>query len=481
MKKLRSLLIVVFTGLCLSSMVGCISDDFTTSPSDILTFSSDTLSFDTVFTDLGTPTARLKVFNKAKKSVNISSIRFASSESAFSMNVDGQSGTSFSDVEIRGGDSIFIFIECYIPELDRNTPQLVEDKLQFITNGVTQDVVVEAWGQNVTRLKGVNVNEDLTLTSEIPYVVFDSLTVEEGAVLRIEPGANILFHDGAKLTVKGTLEAIGEAGKMINLRGDRLDNVLPDVAYDLLAGQWEGIRFAPESFDNRMEYVDMRSTKSGLVVDSCADLSRQKLLLVNSWLHNSQGNVLEVNYANVDAYGCIFSEAAASVVYLAGGMHQFVQCTFSNYYLFSVPTSPLLWLAHCMPASLEQVSSQPLMKANFQNCIFYGMPADINEGDLTGSEVFLQYCSLKSPGDDDDNFQNCLWDTDPLFLTERSDYYFNYHVAEDSPVIGAGNPEFITPISLYGIDGLNRLLASPNGSPTLGAYSAPGGHAEDGY
>ena len=142
MKKLRSLLIVVFTGLCLSSMVGCISDDFTTSPSDILTFSSDTLSFDTVFTDLGTPTARLKVFNKAKKSVNISSIRFASSESAFSMNVDGQSGTSFSDVEIRGGDSIFIFIECYIPELDRNTPQLVEDKLQFITNGVTQDVVV---------------------------------------------------------------------------------------------------------------------------------------------------------------------------------------------------------------------------------------------------------------------------------------------------------------------------------------------------
>lgn len=468
MRKQRLLLPIALMALMLPALVGCISDDFTTSPSDTLTFSSDTVSFDTVFTDLGTPTARLKVFNRAKKSVNISSISFADPQSAFSMNVDGQSGTTFSDVEIRGGDSIFVFIECFIPEQDRNSPQLIEDKLRFVTNGVTQDVVVEAWGQNVTRLKGVTITEDRTLTAEIPYVVFDSITIAPGATLRIEPGANILFHDGAKMTVEGTLEAIGAPDRLINFRGDRLDNVLPDVAYDILAGQWEGIRIAPESFGNRMEYVDMRSTKIGLTVDSCADLSKQKLLLVNSWLHNSQANALEVNYAWVDAYGCVFSEAAYSAVYLAGGKHDFTQCTLSNYYLFTYPSDPLLWLDHCLPESLAENPTQPLMEASFKNCIFYGLPADINEGDLTGSNVFLEYCSLKSPGNDDTNFLNCLWDTDPLFLTVRSDYYFNYHVEEDSPVIGAGNPAFVTPLCEVDMDGVNRLASGP---PTLGAYA----------
>lgn len=473
MKTLRVLSPALLIASFLLAMTGCISDDFTTSPSDTLTFSSDTVSFDTVFTDLGTPTARLKVFNKAKKSVNISSIKFQSPDTHFSMNVDGQSGREFSDVEIRGGDSIFVFIECFIPEAEQNTPQLVEDNLQFVTNGVTQNVVVEAWGQNVTRLRNVTVEDDMVLTAEMPYVVFDTLTVAPGASLRIEPGANVLFHDGASLKVSGTLTAVGAPGRQINLRGDRLDNVLPNVGYDILAGQWHGVRFTPESFDNRMEYVDMRSTRIGLVVDSCADLSRRKLTLVNSWLHNSQSNALEVNYAWVDAYGCVFSEAARAAVFLAGGIHNFVQCTLSNYYLFTVPSDPLLTLEHCMPEDLVDKPELPLMEAYFQNCIFYGMPADINIGDLTGSNVYLQYCSLKSPGEDDANFQNCLWDTDPLFLTVRNDYYFNYHVQEDSPVIGMGNSGFLNSYTYTDIDGVNRLTVSPTGSPTLGAYAQP--------
>lgn len=471
-KILTRLTPIAFVVFLFCGMQGCISDSFTNSSTDILSFSTDTVSFDTVFTDLGTPTARLKVYNKAKKSVNISSIKLADPDTRFTFNVDGVSGNEFSDVEIRGGDSIFIFIECYIPEQEKNTPQLVEDKLEFVTNGVAQSVLLEAWGQNVTRLRGLTVTEDMTLTAEMPYVVFDSLNIASGAKLTIEPGANILFHDGAKMTVEGTLEALGAPGNMINLRGDRLDNVLPDVGYDILAGQWDGITISPESFGNRMEYVDMRSTKQGLVIDSCADLSKRKLSLVNSWLHNSQSNALQVNYAWVDATGCVFSEAGNAVVFLAGGKHDFLQCTLSNYYLFVYPTEPLLWLAHCMPASFEENPSQPLMEAAFKNCIFYGLPADLNEGDLTGSNVYLDFCSLKSPGSDDDNFRNCLWDIDPLLLTVRNDYYFNYHVAEDSPVIGAGDAAYLTtPQSLVDMDGVMRLNVTPNGRPTLGAYS----------
>lgn len=446
----------------------CISDDFNSSPSVRLEFSTDTVDFDTVFTDLGTPTARLKVFNRDKKSINISSIRLQKENSNFSLNVDGVSGERFSDVEIRGGDSIFIFIECYIPENRDKTPFLVDDNLLFTTNGSQQEVRLEAYGRNVTRLRNLHLDSDMTLDASQPYVIFDRLSVGPDATLRILPGAQILFHDNASLLIEGRIEAIGEPGNMINLRGDRLDNVLPDVAYDILSGQWDGIRIAPQSFDNRLEYIDMRSTKNGLSIDSTANTDRTKLTLVNSWLHNSESSVLSSKYAKVDAFGCVFSEASEAVVTLHGGNHNFSQCTIANYYLFTVISQPLLSLYHLFSDDISSENNNPLMKAEFDNCIIYGLASDINEGNLDNSDVFIRYTLMKSEGSDDDHFINCIWGEDPLFLTNRSDYYFNYHLQEDSPAIGKGDPAFTNPLTLFDMDGINRLA---NGNPALGAFA----------
>lgn len=465
MKQMRSLLLTLaaLIGLTFAS---CIEDDFTTSTSDVLTFSTDTLSFDTVFTELGTPTARLKVFNRAKKSLNITSIRFKDPSTKFAMNVDGQSGSSFSDVEVRAKDSIFIFVECKLPLSQTDKPQLTEDDIVFLTNGVEQEVHLEAWGQNVTRLRNQRLTEDTRFTCERPIVVFDSLIVEPGVTLTIDPGTQLLFHDKASLTVRGTLRALGEPGRMIDMRGDRLDDVLPDVGYDIMAGQWAGVSIAQGSFDNRLEYVDMRSTVSGLRIDSCGDTSRTKLTMLNSWLHNSQGSVLESKYARVEAEGCCFSEAADHVVALYGGDNKFTQCTFSNYYLFAAPYRSILGLYHLLDSDAP-ISNTPLMKGAFENCIVYGMASDINVPDLTGSSVFFRNVLLRSTGDNDDNFIDCIWDADPLFYTERSKYLFNYRVRPDSPAIGAGNPSYVTGACRYDMDGVDRLSGS---GPTLGAY-----------
>lgn len=461
---MRYLLFLVI-GMIALLPTACIEDDFTTSSSDILTFSKDTVNFDTVFTELGTPTARLLVYNKAKKSINISEIRFQNENSNFQFNVDGMSGSSFKDVEIRGGDSIYIFIECFINETSGNEPYLVEDKLQFLTNGVAQEVQVEAYGQNVTRLRNLRITKDTRFTAERPYVIFDSLIVEKGAKLTVDAGSKLLFHDKASLTVRGQIEAIGEKGKMIHLRGDRLDNVLPDVVYDIMSGQWHGMTIAAESFGNRMEFVDMRSTAIGLKIDSCGNTNQQKLLLLNSWLHNSQSSVLQSKYAWVDAFGCCFSESAGAVVGLWGGKHSFSQCTIANNYLFSAIYEPLLSLYHCMPDKLE--SDYPLMEAQFENSIIYGLSSELNEGDLTGSNVYLRNVLLGSEGTDDDHFINCVWGANPLFYTIREDYVFNYRLKNESPAIAAGNPAYVTSPYQYDIDGLNRLA---NGNPDLGAY-----------
>lgn len=446
-------------------LAGCISDDITTSPDDVLSFSVEKVSFDTVITETGTPTARLLVYNRAKKGVNISAIGFKDPDTRFRLNVDGQTGSNFHDVEIRGGDSIYVFIECDPPKSPTSEPQLIEDQLQFVTNGVLQEVPVEAYGQNVTRLKAVTLEGDMTMTDEQPYVIYDSLVVAPGTRLRIDPGARLLFHDNAKLVVYGTLEAVGTKEKKIDMRGDRLDNVLKDVSYDIMAGQWHGVRIARQSFDNRLEYVNMRSTRVGLDIDSCADLSRQKLLLVNSWLHNSQYNALTSRHARVDAYGCVFSEAANAAVSLSGGSHRFVHCTIANYYLFAAISSAALSLYHCLPA--DGMPDVPLMNASFENCIIYGLGGDINEGTLDDSDVYMRNVLFKSSGEDDSHFLSCVWGEDPLYYTVREDYIFDYRLRPESPAIGRGNSSFVTDLCRFDWYGMDRLAT---GTPDLGAY-----------
>lgn len=465
MRYLPGVLLALLLSILLNA---CISDSFSSDPSLRLAFSSDTVAFDTVFTDLGTPTARLKVYNRNKENLTISKIRFRDPQGPFSFNVDGVSGREFSDVEIRGGDSIFVFIECYLPENTQREPFLREDMLEFTTNGNHQQVVVEAYGQNVTRLHGLHVNSDLTLNADLPYVIFDSLYVAPGATLTLNPGTRLLFHDKAALSIQGSLHAVGTPDSLIHLRGDRLDNVLPDVAYDIMSGQWRGVRIGPQSLGNRMEYVDMRSTKQGLILDSVTPGSGTRLTLVNSWLHNSEESVLKSKFSDIEAYGCVFSEAAEAVVELRGGQHAFSQCTIANNYLFVFPTTPMLELYHLFPGEREATDPQPLMKANFDNSILYGLSSDLNYGDLKDTDVFFRYTSFKSAGSNDDYFLNCLWDTDPMFRTVREDYYFNYTLLGDSPCIGAGDPALVAQPTETDIRGHRRL--SP---PALGAYAKP--------
>lgn len=472
---MKTLLFLILTFIsCIGLFfTSCISDSISSSPTDILTFSRDTVNFDTVFTGVGTPTARLVAANRAKKGIVISSIRLKNPDSYFRINVDGVSGRDFHDVEVWAQDSIHLFIECYLPESASKEPQLFEDEIEFVTNGVSQSVLLEAYGQNVIRLKNHRISDFMTLTPDLPYVVFDSLVVEQPGLLHIQPGVNLLFHEDAELIVHGRLVAQGTPEKMINIRGDRLDNVLPGISYDILAGQWGGIRIAPESYGNRLEFVDMRSSKTGLCLDSCAyEPDNTKLLLRNSWLHNSQGNVLTAYNSKIEAYGVCFSEAANAVVSLSSGVAQFVQCTFANNYLFSAISSPIISLYNISQETSGAYGIPPL-KGSFDNCIVYGIPADINEGNLDGTDIWFRNTSFKSGGDNDDHFIDCLWETDPLFLTVRADYYFNYHLRPDSPVIGMGNPAWLTPLSLTDMDGVDRLTDTPDGRPTLGAYARP--------
>ena len=404
----------------------CIEDGFSTSPSDQPVFSADTVDMGVLFTDEPSPTSRFKVYNPHSKSLLISSVRIVGDNAGcYRVNVDGMSGAAFSDVEIRGKDSVFVLVEATLPPNSSGKPMTVDAKLEFMTNGVASEVVLRACGQDVRRLREYVVESDEIFDAALPYQIYDSLVVAEGATLTLAHGATLYFHDKASMIVRGTLLA-------------------------------EGTAEAP---------VNMRNTERGLAIEGDGAGGEPSLSMLNCRLHNSAGTVLEAVHSSVEAVGCEFAEGGAGLVALHGGSHEFRYCTFANNYLFSAVSGPAVALSHVSAdakTGFDDGSGLPYIEARISNSVIYGIGADISHGDLTGTCVSVHRCLMRSKGSDDDNFTDCLWEADPLFYTERSEYVFDYRLRPESPAIGAADPAISAPADFYG---------HARGSvPDLGAY-----------
>lgn len=301
--------ILLFVGAVVAVMLsGCIEDGFTSSPSDQPTFSTDTLDMGMVFTEAGTPTHSFTVYNRASKNLLISSIGLRDGSQVFRLNVDGISGRTFQNVEIRPNDSIFVLVEATLPPNGQNTPIEISDWLDFVTNGVRQTVVLRADGQDILRRRGLVIDSDTRLSAEKPYQIFDSLVVKEGARLTIDPGVILYFHDKASLRVRGTLVSDGTVEKPVEMRGDRTDNVVGKINYEVMSGQWDGVKFYPTSRANRLENTSIRNSCYGVEVDSLGgSADAPAVTMVNCRLRNSSGRVLTVSHSAVKAVGCEFA------------------------------------------------------------------------------------------------------------------------------------------------------------------------------
>ena len=457
-----AVVLIAITGM----MSSCIEDGFTTLSSDVLAFNKDTVAFDTVITMQGTATKQMVVYNRSKKQINISSIKVAglSSKGHFNLNVDGIRGDEFKNVEIRGNDSIYIFIEAYIDELEENEPTLLEDSLKFVTNGVTQSVLLTAWGQDVIRLSGDTISRNRRFTADKPYLIYDTVFVSERATLTIDAGATLLFHDKAAMRCAGRMLVNGTAEAPVTFRGDRLDHIVGETSFDIMSGQWGGIIFTPPTMGNVLKHLVMKGSSIGMRCSANGDTTNCALKLVNCVLTNSASTCLATATCYVQAIGTEFSDAAEEVAYFAGGKVMASQCTFTNNYLFKDPSLPIL---NVFDVEYNDGTIGKI-KAYFDNCILYGLSSEINKGNLDAFDVYLRYCLLKSNGSDDAHFINCIWDADPCFLTVRDDQIFDYRLGNESDAIGMGNPALCPDEARYDRYGNDRRA---NGAIDLGAYA----------
>ena len=212
----------------------CKKDLVSTDPNAKLAFSTDTLAFDTVFTQMGSATHRFMIYNRNSETVIISNIQLkGGSTSNFRLNVNGQPGITFNDIEIKGNDSIFVFAEVTIDPTNANNPFVIFDAIEFKTNGNVQQVVLSAWGQNayyyrpnlfINGLPPIShisdypdyfpVGNTVNLPNDKPHVIFGFLMIDSAITLNIPSGTQLHFYDqGGMWAYRGsTLNVNGSPG-----------------------------------------------------------------------------------------------------------------------------------------------------------------------------------------------------------------------------------------------------------------------------
>jgi hypothetical protein len=133
---------IFLLALAIISLVSCRNDFDFESNTGNLDFSRDTVYLDTVFTDIGSSTYTLKVYNRTNKNISIPTITLGKGESSnYRLMVDGMPGKVFQNVELLAKDSMYVFIEVTANIADANpTDFLYTDQILFGDSGNPQKV-----------------------------------------------------------------------------------------------------------------------------------------------------------------------------------------------------------------------------------------------------------------------------------------------------------------------------------------------------
>jgi len=455
-----------------SVLISSCSDDeqMTTDHGAQLSFSQDTVSFDTIFSGITSPTERVRVYNKNDKGLRIKNVRLESGgTSGFMLNVDGQNGTSINDVQVLKKDSVFLFVKVNIPTNSAKQPTKITDTVIFtLESGVQQKVVLEASGQNMTPLTGKVLEDDMVMSADdIPYVIYDSLVVAKDATLRITEGTTLYFHNGASLIVHGSLKIEGTQEKPVTLRGDRLDKMFDYLPYDRLENQWGGIYLFPTCKECTINYADIHSGNYGLVCDE----ANGNVSLFNSVIHNVAGYGLYLKECDALVTNTQISNTKFDCVGIYGGKADFYHCTIAQFYPWKADRGNALYVSNYIGDEEHLIQS-----VNFYNSFITGYADDEVYGNPGDKQLNLNFynCVLLTDVSNATYFHECVGESkDAEAYKEKNFKTFDTHAyiydfRLDSVSVARGKASTAYSTS-YPID---RLGVSRGEKPDAGCYQS---------
>ena len=373
--------------------------DFTTVPSfGQLEFSKDTIFLDTVFTNIGSATYNLKVYNRGNKSITIPTIQLENGISSnYRLNVDGIPGKEFNDIDILANDSMYVFVETTIDVTNIPNP-LYTDRILFDNGNNQQDVDLVTLVQdanfiypgrdaitmkidsltldgNPTTIKGRFLTDaELTFTNTKPTVIYGYAAVPANKTLTVDASARVHFHNNSGLIIddKATLKVNGTLTEKVVFEGDRLEH-----GFSRIPGQWGTIWMRAGSKDNEIKHAQIKNGIIGILIDSIGTPSTPTLKLQNTEIYNHSNFGILARETNIEAHNVVIGNAGqTSLAATIGGTYHFTHSTFANYWNSGIRQLPTVlvnnFFVYNNDSGEEIIETRDLHAANFTNCIIDG-------------------------------------------------------------------------------------------------------------
>ncbi|MEX0967087.1 MAG: right-handed parallel beta-helix repeat-containing protein [Bacteroidia bacterium] len=408
-------------------------DNITTDPNAKLTFNTDTVLFDTVFTSIGSATINFKVYNLNKRNVEIERIFLAGGGSSkFRVNVDGEPVLSTGPAILEAGDSMYVFVDVNIDPDNSLNPFIIKDSLVFLTNGNMQDVKLVAWGQNAHFFRSTAIGCDTTWTEGLPIVIYDSVLVKAGCKLTIREGTKIYAHNNAGIYVRGVLEVRGTLDNPVIFQGDRLEDYYSEVP-----GQWLGILLLPTGEQHSFEHAEIKNGSIGITAgfnpyNDTLFLNASGLSVKNCIIQNMTGYGILAVASTVEAENVLINNCGRNAfITNYGGNYSFTHCTFANYNFVFNRREPSVIIA------TDPDVRGTIVEARFVNCIIDGSLDDeveLVDHNVADFDVNFDHCLIKTLNTGQFAGSN-LFNLDPGFVDA---FEYDYHLDTASPAIDAG-------------------------------------------
>lgn len=482
--------------------------DFATVPSTgQLEFSKDTVYLDTVFTNIGSSTYNLKVYNRSDEDINIPTIQLGQGQaSKYRLNVDGIAGKVFQNVELLANDSLFVFVETTVDITDfasgdqflytdaiefdsGNNEQkvelvtLVQDAVflypQQFDDGTVETLLLSVDDEgNETRIEGFFLEDsELNWTNDKPYVIYGYAAIGANKTLNIDAGARVHFHANSglivgnegSLHVNGTLSTPDTQDGEVIFEGDRLEPGFANVP-----GQWGTIWLTNGSTNNIINHATIRNATVGILTENNDGTSNPTLTVNNSQIYNSASVGLLARTGHVEANNTVIGNAGQASLYCNyGGKYTFRHCTFANYWNNSFRVFPTVLLDNFLDLGNGNVLTENLEEANFLNCIIDGnnsveMILDKNEtADLNYyfENTLIKFNDFNNRFLNDPlyNFSNEARFKNEVLMLNSNDVDFKntneseFIIGENSTARGIGNPTTaaLVPLDILGVTRTN--------------------------
>lgn len=424
-----------------------------------MSFSKDTVVFDTVFTTIGSTTQQFKIYNKDSKTVNIDEIELmGGTTSKFFMNVDGMKGTKMEDITIEGGDSLFVFVEVTLDPNGTNLPLVIEDSIRFQTNGKDQFVKLAVWGQDAY-FHYKDLNEG-TWPTDKPHVIYGYAAVDSAKTLDILAGTHIYMHKNAILYVyKSTLNIQGTLGNEVIIEGDRLEQ-----DYQNVSGQFYGIYFQ-QARPCTIDYAIIKNGTSGVhLYDEDQTNSGYTLTMTNTIIKNqARYGVFIFAGAKVKAENCIIAKNGTHALFvLQGGDFNFNHCDLLGY---GSSTNPAVGISnYYTDYKAGQTNVSSINEGKLYNCVVTGnLNTEFAMDTIQMSGVVLNFdvknTLLRSEEIYTDSFYDAsvIWNGAPAFTNPNE---FDFTFGSTSELEGNGITTTV----------VTDILGNPrNNPPDIGA------------